>query len=154
MSIRASIAGTLLAVLGFGVASPTAAAPPPDPAAQAELLLAEAVAVAPVLTCGPVSLVVDPASKTTAFSSTDCSVHVRPDVLDPGKPGWWAPFILRHEVAHLAMMADGQPHGHDLAFRATLAGMLRPLGIVEEYADASAEIPTAWWVDGVRQTRP
>lgn len=153
MSIKVSIAGTLLTLLGFGVASPTAAAPRPDPMVRAEQLLADAVAAAPVLTCGPVSLVVEP-MKVHAFSSTDCSVHVRPDVIDPGMPDWWAPFIMRHEVAHLAMMADGQQHGHDLAFRATLAGMLEPLRIVEEYPNDQAEIPSAWWRDGVRLRRP
>jgi len=149
-----AVAGALI------VASPSQATPEiggPEPAAsaagrdrlvEAERIFAEAVAVAPVLPCGPVRLVVEPMMRT-AFASSDCSVHVQPEVIDPDQPDWWAPFIMRHEVAHLATMADGLEHGHDLVFREILAGMLRPLRIVEDYYDAEAQIPMFWWRDGV-----
>lgn len=111
---------------------------------RARRLFAEAVADAPPLPCQP-TLQVEPIERS--YTTWDCQIHLSADDLDVDDMGWWAPWAVRHELAH-AIVSDGHG-GHGPAFRAVLAGLLAPLGLFEVYAEPSSEYPIELWRGGV-----
>lgn len=109
-----------------------------------EKLIAQALAAAPQpLPCRPVFKLEEIAEEGVAGSaSSTCEVILEPNNFDePADFEWWAPWLVRHEVAHLVTMAHsmGDPHGP--LFRLVLDEMLEPLGIDEVYADDAQEYP-------------
>ena len=129
---------TVIAPANYALASPM-----PD---GVERLIVEALAAVPwELPCRPTFKIEEIAEVDVAgFTSSDCEVVLEPENFDEAEDfGWWAPWLIRHEVAHLATMG----HQHDALFRSVLAGMLGPLGIDEVYADDTQEYPEKVYFD-------
>ena len=116
-----------------------------------ETLIVEALAATPSgLPCRPTFKVEDIAEEGIAGTASDtCEVVFEADNFDEAIDfEWWAPWLVRHEVAHLVTMG----HLHDGLFRSVLDGMLEPLGIDEVYVDDAQVYPEkVYWRGGCVQ---
>lgn len=157
VQLAGAMVGLVLAVMMVGTwvnyAQAEPALPRVDPSAytlavatapEVEQLIAEALASTPQpVPCRPTFLVEQQDDEFSGWASSECVVQLDLDNFDsPEDFEWYAPFVVRHEVAHLATMAynDGDPHG--TLFRTTFAHMLGPLDVVEVYGDPAADYPT------------
>lgn len=164
---RLQLATIIIALVGFTMMVGTwvdyaMAATTPEPAtviapanyalasqlpAGVERLIVEALAAAPwELPCRPTFRIEDIVEEGVAgTASTECVVVFEPGNFDEGSDfEWWAPWLVRHEVAHLATMG----HQHDALFRSVLDGMLEPLGIDEVYVDDAQVYPEKVYFEG------
>ena len=131
---------TIIAPANYALASPMPAG--------VEQLIVEALAAAPSgLPCRPTFKIEDvPEEGIAGTASTACEVVFEADNFDEAVDfEWWAPWLVRHEVAHLATIG----HLHDGLFRSVLDGMLEPLGIEEVYVDDAQVYPEKiYWQGG------
>jgi hypothetical protein len=109
-------------------------------------VIADAMADAPHLLCGQVRFYVEP-TEHAGWASSDCSIHLSPDIWEVDDLVWYAPQVVRHEITHLLVDEPNTPHGP--LFRAALASLLNPIGLTEVYGDPFSEYPSEFWRDGV-----
>lgn len=75
-----------------------------------------------------------------------CGITFDTDMWDPDDMSWWAPYTVRHEIAHVLTFDEFEAHGP--RFRAVEALLLEPLQIVLIYG--ANEYPDEIWLCGIR----
>lgn len=75
------------------------------------------------------------ADREGSYAASDgadyCAIVFALSEFDLDDMEWWAPHVVRHEIAHL--LTRDEPEDHGPRFRSVLAVLLAPLDIREEY---------------------
>lgn len=97
----------------------------------------------------PVTITVE-GNRSVALSDGDqvCAIRYAPKDLETGSVDWWAPWVVRHEIAHLLNRTNVGDGAHGPKFRVVLNRLLAPIGLREVYGPVG-EYPVEMWRDGV-----